>query len=263
MIDCSYIKEIVVSVKDIFMKPVTDKEIHFKGIANIVTDSDIKVQELVIKKLNEKYPNVEIIAEESKQDKVVDKNKAYFIIDPIDGTTNFKYGLNHSAISLAYLESGKVLYGIIYNPYTKEIFEGFSGKGAFLNGKRIYANKAKSLQESIVAFGTCPYKKEYAKEIFDTIYRIFMKSLEVRRFGSAALDMCYVACGRFDAYLEKELRIWDISAGYVIAQEAGAKVVKYSGEEFDTMEHSGIIVANEDLLKEILGNIPTTFIEKK
>ena len=255
MIDNNYVKEVVTSVKDIFMKPIEDNEIHFKGVANIVTDSDIKVQKIISEKLKDKYPDVIMIAEELEQDYKIDKNKAYFILDPIDGTTNFKYELNFSAVSLAYVEEGTIVYGIIYNPYTDEIFEGYLGKGAYLNGKRIHANQNQYLKDSIIAFGTCPYNKSYAKEIFESVYKLFMKSFEVRRLGSAALDMCYVACGRLDVFLEKELKVWDIAAGYIIAKEAGATVVKYSGDKFETIEHSGVIVAHEHLIKEILETI--------
>lgn len=252
MIDYTYIKEIVISTKEIFMKPVNENEVHYKGVANIVTDSDIKVQEMVIKKLSEKYPNIEFIAEEMEMDNEVDINKSYFILDPIDGTTNFKYGLKHSAVSLAYMEKGEIIYGIIYNPFTNEIFEGFKGEGSYLNGEQIHVGKTKSLKESLVAFGTCPYNKELAKEIFDCIYNIFMEALEVKRLGSAALEMCYVACGRLDAFLEKELKVWDIAAGYIIAKEAGAEVLRYSGEEIGVINHTGIITANKNVIKELL-----------
>ncbi|MCL2384099.1 MAG: inositol monophosphatase [Oscillospiraceae bacterium] len=252
MIDYEYVKDVVVSVKEIFMKTVKDSEVHYKGLFNIVTDCDIAVQKLITNKLKEKYPDIEMIAEELDQDRIVDKNKSYFVLDPIDGTINFRYGLNHSAISLGYVEKGQVVYGIVYNPYNDEIFEGYVGKGAFLNGKRIYGNKTNTLEESVVGFGIAPFNKDSAKELFDTVYRIFMKSLEIRRLGAASLDMCYVACGRLDAYIEKDLKIWDIAAGYLIAKESDIEVLNYSGKQFDTIQHSGVIVANKNLVKELL-----------
>jgi len=258
MVDYNYIKELVLSVKDIFLQKPTNDQIQLKDNASLVTDSDIKVQELVTSKLKEQYPEVLIIAEESEVNPKVEKNKSYFIIDPIDGTTNFAHGLNHSSISLAYVHNGEVLYGIVYNPYRDEIFEGFKDKGAYLNGERIFASETKRLKDSLILFGTNVNKRKDENELTDlfrSIRNIYINSHGTRRTGSGSLDICYVACGRAEGFFERKLGAWDIAAGYIIAKEAGAIMLNYDKTPIDVIDHMGVIVTNKYILDELLENL--------
>lgn len=155
-----------------------------------------------------------------------------FIIDPIDGTTNFVKGFQHSAISVGLAKDKELIAGVVLDPDLDNLFYAEKGKGAYLNGKRIQAS-ACTLKDSLVLFGTCPYERELAEKTFELTKEIFYKCLEVRRSGSAALDICYVAAGKADLYYELILRPWDIAAASVILKEAGGICMTADGGEID------------------------------
>lgn len=196
---------------------------------NVVTEYDRRVQEFLVGALAAVLPEAKFFCEENdRQDDLMAEH--VFVIDPIDGTMNFVHGLNHSCISVAYASNGEILIGKVYNPYVDEMFSAVKGEGAYLNGKRIHADDA-GLSDSLVLVGTAPYNVELADETFALMKKAFLAGLDVRRQGSAALDMCSVAAGRAGVYFELRVSIWDIAAGMLILAEAGGVSLNLDGRE--------------------------------
>ncbi len=196
------------------------------GSANFVTIYDTAVQEKLISALHEALPEAIFIAEESSENPTdLLANNLAFIIDPIDGTTNFIHNCLHSAISVALCDHGTIIFGAIYHPYQDRMYYAEKGCGAFVEhgGMRhpIHVSD-RALCDGLAAVGTAPYYKDtLGKHTFDVMYTLFNTALDVRRFGSAALDMCMVACGMVDVYIEYLLSPWDFAAGSLIVEEAG------------------------------------------
>lgn len=189
------------------------------GRANFVTKYDVEVQDFLFRELRKLYPQAAFIGEEDKSREEV--NAEYcFIIDPIDGTTNFIFDYRHSSISVGVLYQGQIHIGVVYNPYLDELFYGEKGKGAYLNGRRIEI-KDISLSDGIVGFGTSPYDRKKADASFAIIRKLYDKALDIRRTGSAALDICYVAAGRFALFFELTLSPWDYAGASLVLMEAG------------------------------------------
>ncbi len=216
---------------------------------NLVTQYDKKTQEYLMQELVKAYPGATFICEEDDVDDA--SGEYFFVIDPIDGTANFTKGYRMSAISVALAKNGELLWGMVYNPYNEEFFEAELGKGAYLNGKRIYAGE-EPLKHSLVAFGTCPYYADLKKRSFAIAEKSMDYAMDIRRSGSAALDLCYVACGRNGAYFELLLSAWDFAAGMLIVTEAGGTVTDNDGKYPDFTKKSGIIAGNKIAQKELL-----------
>jgi myo-inositol-1(or 4)-monophosphatase len=235
---------------------IQDKELYKKymkksGECNFVTEVDIAVQEYIVKELGRILPNSNIIAEESPLNQYL-LDKPTWILDPVDGTTNLMHQYNHSAVSLALEMDGNPIMGMIFNPYSDEMFIGIVGKGAYLNNERIHVSSTSSLKDSLIAFGTNPYDRSKAETTFSIVSNVFMKSQEVRRTGSAALDIAYVACGRMDGYFELQLQIWDYAAGITIIQEAGGKITNWRGKQPSLIRPGSIIATNELIHEELI-----------
>ena len=214
--------EIILSARHIG-ETVTAKD----GKGNFVTAYDKKVQAFLFERLGELLPEAVFAGEEEESHPDV-KNGYAFIIDPIDGTMNFMKGYRRSAISVGLLKEGVPCAGIVYNPYAGEVFSAIRGKGAFLNGNRIYVAD-EGLSEQLVLFGTSPYDQELYERTFRICYALFQKCPDIRRSGSAAIDLCDVACGRAGLYFELMLSPWDYAAGCLILAEAGGKAVTQEG----------------------------------
>lgn len=194
---------------------------------NVVTAYDRRVQELLTERLLAAVPGARFYCEE--QEVHDDLHAAQlFIIDPIDGTMNFVRGLHHSCISVAYAEYGALCAAAVYNPYVDEMFSAVRGQGAFLNGRPIRTGDD-SLENSLVCFGTAPYNAELADESFAMARLLFDHSLDIRREGSAELDLCSVAAGRAGLYFELRLSLWDYAAGWLILREAGGEAMQPDG----------------------------------
>ena len=194
-------------------------------------------------------PDAQFVSEESY---VVGKLDAdnLFIIDPIDGTTNFAHTMHYSAISLAWYKNAIPFYAIVFNPYVNDCFEAQSGKGSFLNSKRIFVNNL-SLCDSIVAFGTSPYDTDTTDQTFEMIKQIYGKCQDIRRLGSAALDICHVAAGKISLYFEAALSLWDYAAAQLILKEAGGVIVDFNGNPLPfSLKKSSVIVGNESIIRE-------------
>ena len=197
------------------------------GHANFVTAYDKKVQEALKEKLLEILPYAVFVGEEDDIHASIEKGYA-FIVDPIDGTTNFIKDYHTSAISVGLTKDGRQFMGVVYNPYLDEMFTAEKGKGACLNGKPIHVSK-QPLENGIVLFGTAPYYEELSEKSFQMAYHYFKQALDVRRSGSAAIDLCSIAAGRAELYFELRLSPWDYAAGALIVEEAGGKVTTVEG----------------------------------
>lgn len=225
------------------------ENVHEKGRADYVTKVDVSVQQFLQRELKKRYPEIGFIGEEQERF-APDPGGAYWILDPIDGTTNLIHHYQMSAVSLGLYEDGEMLLGIVYNPFSKEVFSAGKGKGAFLNGERIQTAGTPDLAHGLVSYGSSPYEKERAHELFVLYERIFRECADFRRCGSAALDLCYVACGRQDVYLERNLKPWDYAAGGLLVTEAGGCISGWAqGKGLPWIENADVLAANSRTLQ--------------
>ncbi|MCQ2534630.1 MAG: inositol monophosphatase [Clostridia bacterium] len=199
------------------------------GRANFVTEYDRMVQDKLNQGLSEIVNDALFVGEEGETNTFSSKGK-YFIVDPIDGTTNFIKDYHMSCISVALMKDGEAVFGAIYNPYLDEMFYAMKGEGAFCNEKKIHVS-SEPLSNGLVLFGSSPYKAELSKKSFEVAYDFFTKALDIRRSGSAALDLCAVAAGRAELYFELNLQPWDYAAGSLILTEAGGVITDFEGNE--------------------------------
>lgn len=227
--------------------------IRFKGKLDMVTDADINSQEKIVNIIKSEFPDDEIIAEENTEN--TSNLKSTWIIDPLDGTTNFVHRMPWFAISIAYLNNGNIKLGLIYIPLLNELFFAVKGEGAFLNGKRISVSKEDKLERCLVGTGF-PYSiHENYEEIISRFKKVLINVRGVRRPGAAAQDLAYVSCGRFDAFYEDGLKPWDVAAGILLINEAGGKVTGYNGEEYQIGKSNQILASNlflHEKIKELI-----------
>lgn len=216
-----------------FLKRNYDQKtkIEYKGDIDLVTQKDRESQELIHKIIKDSFPEHSILGEE---DLAVEKDKErLWLIDPIDGTTNFAHSLPIFCVSIAFLEKGVPLIGVVYIPLLDELFHAVRGNGAFLNNKQIHVSKKTELGKSLLATGF-PYDRRESKvNNVDHFNNFIVRALCIRRMGSAAIDLCYTAAGRYDAFWELKLYPWDTAAGMLMVEEAGGKVTDFSGNPFD------------------------------
>ena len=223
-------------------------QVSEKAPGDFVTASDKKVEKIIIKELEKS--NYSFLTEESGSIEGKEKNKKW-IIDPIDGTFNFMNGLPHFAISLGYEENGEITTGIIFDPIKNEMFAAHKGAGAYLNNTRIRVSNKSDFQSSCIVTGG-PKSGSKAKEaILEEYKKISMKTnAHIRKSGSAALDMAYVAAGRYDAYWQREINYWDIAAGIILIKESGGFVENIKQEEFG-LKKVDIIASNSKIHQEL------------
>ena len=224
---------------------ITAKE----GKKNFVTKYDVAVQEFLFRELGKAFPDAQFIGEEGENDFSTDGLR--FIIDPIDGTTNFMQDYRCSCISVALCNGNDVIVGVVYNPYTNEIFSAEKGKGAYLNDDRISVSE-RPLSDGLALFGTSPYHPENTDETFALLRKVFDLSRDIRRSGSAAFDICTIACGRCEVFFEKGLQPWDIAAGTLILKEAGGIALNYDGTEISFSTPNDVVFANPKAYKEFI-----------
>lgn len=194
---------------------------------NLVTEIDKKAEQLIIDKIKKRYPGHDFLGEESGSHKTVSDYK--WIVDPLDGTTNYTHGLPIFCTSIALEYKGDIVLGVIYDPNSEELFTAEKGKGAFLNNRRMRVSGTTRLMESLIVTGF-PYDiKENPYNAVQHFSNFLMECQAVRRLGSAALDLSYVACGRFDGFWEVTLNSWDMAAGVLFVEEAGGKFTNFKG----------------------------------
>ena len=212
-----------------------------KGDINLVTEADLASENAIIQLIRAVFPDHSVLAEESG---VIPGTDAYeWIIDPLDGTTNFAHHLPDFSLSIAFASKGDIVFGVVLNPVTGELFCGTRGQGATLNGRPIRVSSTKVIGESLLVTGF-PYNLQpVIRPLIYRFERCLMAAQGVRRLGSAALDLCYVACGRFDGFWEQNLAPWDTAAGMIIAQEAGATISDFSNEPYN-IEKKEILATN-------------------
>ncbi|MFA6191903.1 MAG: inositol monophosphatase family protein [Sulfurimonas sp.] len=248
--------EIVKDCRELFLEGYSsDKNIRYKGTVDLVTEYDVAVEKRLTESLQKAFPDFTVVGEESTT-KILHPKKAIYV-DPIDGTTNFVHGLPFCAISVGMWEDGKPLAGVVYNPVLDECFSAERGKGAFLNGQQIHVSKQTDFQQSLIATGFPYTKVEKGKDyewVLRTMANILPITRDIRRGGSAAIDLCYVACGKFEAYYECNLKPWDVAAGILIVEEAGGKITNEKGE-IRTLEDHIIASSNTQVHKELLQHI--------
>ncbi len=233
------LKEITESVCDLCLKVgdfilkqqdvVREQDVEVKSLNSLVSYVDKKAEEQLIKGLSKIVPAAGFIAEEGTETK---QGEIYnWVVDPLDGTTNFLHGIPVYAISVALFKNGKPIVGVVYELGKKELFSASLNGGAFLNGEAIHVSENQVLANSLLATGFPYYNFDRVDAFLDLLKTLFEKTRGVRRLGSAATDLAYVACGRFDAFFEYGLNAWDVAAGALLVQEAGGKVSDYTGGE--------------------------------
>lgn len=250
-IDFEKVISIVKEAALLFGNEAAAEHIKIKGRADFVTEVDTRVQSMICEKLKQLYPTVQFMGEE-KDNSEIDFKKPVWILDPVDGTTNLVHHYRASSVSLGLAENNQIVAGIIYNPYADELFFAKKGCGAFLNGEPIHVSGAQDLSSSLIGVGTTPYSHENTDWIFDRIKELFLRSHDIRRIGSAAIDLAYVACGRAEAFLELSLKPWDFAAAKVIIEEAGGRMTDYDGNEISPGLVQGVVGTNGLIHEEII-----------
>lgn len=232
---------------------VSNKE----GINNLVTEVDHAAEEIIIATIKESFPEHQILSEECGE--LYQDSQYKWIIDPIDGTVNFAHRIPICAVSIGLEHEGKMILGGVYNPFINEMFIAERGQGTTLNGKKVAVSKKPSVEIACLVTGF-PYsyldEPNGPLEVFD---RFIRKGIPVRRLGSAAIDLAWVACGRFDGFFEHKLHAWDSAAGFLLVEEAGGKVTQMDGSPYSPYK-PGIIASNgvmhDELLAWVKGNVP-------
>ncbi len=207
------------------------KEIHYKSAIDLVTATDRRAEEQIVHILLKNFPGHSILAEEEN---TVDRpNSSYrWIIDPLDGTTNFVHAYPQVSVSIALEREGELILGLVYDPLREERFRATKDQGAFLNQGRIRVSNVDGLDKALLATGF-PYDRRENANLYLAFFKAFMTSTQgIRRAGSAALDLCYLACGRLDGFWELKLHPWDTAAGSLIVREAGGMLTDFSGKGF-------------------------------
>lgn len=227
------------------------RTIRHKGKLDLVTDTDLAIEAYLKEHLRHIVPEAVFMAEESAS---IDRPQGTcWIIDPVDGTTNFAHGFGDTATSVALWENGEVVLGVISAPVRGERYIAEKGKGAWLNGKRIHVSGISSCDEALVATGF-PYS---VREDMDAVLRdmrtLLATTIGVRRCGAAALDLCFVASGAFDAYFEGWIKPWDVAAGWLLVEEAGGKVTGRDGDRYEF--HTPILATNGLIHGEMCANL--------
>ena len=227
--------------------------INFKGKVDLVTNADIESEAALIKTISKAFPNHAILSEENKDSHKQSLEGPVWVIDPLDGTTNFSHGFPHFAISIAFREKNQTQFGLVYQPVTDELFISRKGGGAFLNGKKISVSKIKSVHHSLIGTGFPYDRRDSEINNLSEFATVEMNCQDLRRPGAATLDLAYVACGRFDGYWEHKLSAWDVAAGALIVKEAGGMVTDFSNNELTDLWKREVVATNgliqNDLIK--------------
>lgn len=210
--------------------------VEHKGAVDLVTETDRQAEACIVRRLREAFPEHRIIAEESASGDRLEpprRGLPVWYVDPLDGTTNFAHGFPQVAVSIALGDGPELLVGVVYDPLRDEMFTATQGRGAFLNGKGIRVSRTASIADALVATGFPYDRRAWADYYLGFVERVMRSAQGVRRLGAAALDLCWVACGRLDAFWEWKLQPWDVAAGTVIVREAGGRVTDFTGGPFD------------------------------
>ena len=236
-------------IKD--FREVENLQVSKKGVGDFVTSADLNSEKTIIKILEKSYPQIKIISEETNSDTSLDEHEKKWIIDPLDGTLNFLHGLPHFAISIALMVKNEIISGVVYDPIKDELFWAEKGVGAYINDKRIRVSSRNQLKNALVSTGI-PWKgmENSHKNYLKILENIMKSSSGIRRYGAAALDLAYVAAGRYDAFWEFNLKTWDIAAGSLLVKEAGGSVGSINKNE-NYLYTGNIYACNNNLVDEL------------
>jgi myo-inositol-1(or 4)-monophosphatase len=213
---------------------------------NLVTEADTAAEKMVLSYLGEQYPDDVLLGEESTGEKKLTGARLW-IVDPLDGTTNYAHGIPHCAVSIAFACEGTVQCGVVFNPVSGELFSAQRGRGALCNGNRISVSSASELSKAVIATGFYYERGPLMERTLDSLRLLYKANIRgMRRMGSAALDLCYVACGRFDAYFEYRLSPWDFAAGMLLVTEAGGTFRGSDGSDSGLLS-KGVVCSNGHL----------------
>jgi myo-inositol-1(or 4)-monophosphatase len=217
------------------------KKIEKKGGIDLVTEADLQSENAILNRIARHFPRDSVLTEEAGE--LIQLPERVWIIDPLDGTTNYAHAYPFFAISIAMEFEKECVLGVVYNPYTGELFEAAKGSGAYLNGKQIHVSQTEKLKDSLLVTGF-PYDvHENPQGVMECFQKMLVRAQGVRRPGSAALDLCYVASGIFEGFWEERLHPWDTAAGFVIVEEAGGIVTTFENDVY-TPHHPSIVAAN-------------------
>lgn len=227
--------------------------VDYKGEIDIVTAADHAAEAAVLERLNGAFPEFGILAEESGISGATNGSETRWVVDPIDGTTNFATGNPHVCVSIALERAGKVILGVVYDPMLDELFIAERGNGAHLNGEKLRVSPTSVFLQSMLATGF-PYDINNRSENLERFQYFTHLTRAVRRAGAAALDLCYVAAGRYDGFWEAGLKPWDSAAGSLMVTEAGGRVTDYNGVEF-WIDSPNLIASNGQVHGDLLAGL--------
>ena len=235
----SLAQQVGARIREITASTEHQLQITKKGLTELVTEIDVWSEDIISAAVAERFPSHVFVGEESSAKLVADTGKSLtellsenicWVVDPLDGTTNFSNKIPYSAVSIAVVDRGVPVVGVILDPHRNELFTAIKGEGAFLNGQRIFASAKTELVDCVIATGFPYDRRSNWDKYFPVIQELIMSARNVRSFGAAAIDLCWVACGRFDGFLEFNLKPWDVAAGMIIIEEAGGKGLCFEGE---------------------------------
>jgi len=229
---------------------IENLQVSTKGPGDFVTSADKRTEKILIDELQKAHPEYGIVTEETG---IINKSNTEkrWVIDPIDGTMNFLNGIPQFAISIGYEEKGEIICGVIFNPIINEMFIAEKGNGAYLNNSRIRVSNKNKIKDALLVTGGPKGNSKIKNKIFSEYINVSNNVSNVRKFGSAALDIAYVACGRFDGYWQRELNYWDIAAGIIILKEAGG-FINFFEEDKDNPLKKNIIASNSNIHNELI-----------
>jgi len=232
------------------------KDVNFKAKKDLVTKYDVGIENFLKQRFLKEFKDFNVIAEESDNSNLEFNNS--IIVDPIDGTTNFVNQVPHTCISVGVYKNKKPFMGLVYNPILDELYEAKVGCGAFLNGQKIEVSKENDFQKALISTGF-PYTsgtcEDDLEDVVKKIKNILPKCQDIRRLGSAALDLCYVAKGVYEGYYEMNLKAWDVSAGIIILQEAGGKVSSLDNNDYKLFQSKYIVATNAHIHSSLISNL--------
>lgn len=235
--------------------------VDYKGEIDIVTIADHEAEAAVLERLNGAFPDFGILAEESGTQDARNGSSSRWVVDPLDGTTNFASANPHVGVSVALEREGRVILGVVYDPNLDELFVAERGAGAHINGTRLRVSKTTVFLQSMLATGF-PYDRARRHENLERFQHFTHLTRAVRRVGAAALDLCYVAAGRFDGFWEAGLQPWDAAAGSLMVLEAGGTVTDYYGDEY-SIDAPGIIATNGNIHEYLLEGLKPDLVESE
>ena len=246
----AFAEEVARGAGEILRKNYGRKQaVHFKGEINLVTDVDHQSEAYIFEKIRSVFPDHGILSEESSE--VMSSSPYRWVVDPLDGTTNYAHNYPCFCVSIAVEREGELLAGAVFNPLLQELFAATPGGGAFLNGERISVSLTSILRRSLLATGFAYDVKTSNDNNLDYFREFVLTGQAIRRDGSAALDMCYLACGRFDGFWELKLKPWDTAAGLLILREAGGVATRLDGSPYD-IHQPDILASNGRIHEQML-----------